>query len=210
MKRNHVCYVHIVIIAIIVLRSRQCRLLQTFLVRLVLSVHVDRFPFILPIVRPRILLFVVRDVVAVHAVVLAVRPYDVRNLDYLGILRQQLLILRPLKRQPPRRCRANNFTPLHRVLLVLVYNHRHLVLAVGHRGRRAPARALVQSRPRRHVRAFALAETLRAEQRRTALRRRGDDGRVRILAAGQTRLRDIAAGEAVRLFHAVAVQHVVR
>jgi len=118
------------------------------------------------------------------------------------------LILRPLEGRPSFRRRCHSAL-LQRVLFILVRNHRHLVLAVGHRGRRASARAFVQSRTRRHVRALALAETLRAEQRRTALRRRGDDGCVRILAAGQTRLRDIAAGEAVRLLHAVAVQHVV-
>lgn len=179
------------------------------LVRFVAGVNVNRFLVILfPIIQLYVLILILRDEVTVHPVVLALCPRDADYLDYhVGTLGRRLLALRPAKRRPSlRRRHRRRATLLYHVLLVLVRDHRRLVLAVGHCRRRIPARALVQGRARRHVRALALAEALRAEQRRAALRRRGDDGRIRVLAAGQTGFGDVTAGETVCLLHAVAVQ----
>lgn len=126
-----------------------------------------------------LVLVLVRGVVAVHAVVLALGPGDARLLGA-----EQLSVLED--------------------------DHGDLVFAVGSDdGRRAAtAAALVEGRTGRYVGGLALAEALGAEERGTTVGRRRDDRGVGVLARGQTRLGDVAAGEAVGLAD-VAVDVVV-
>lgn len=171
------------------------------LVHLVAGVNVNRFLFVsFLITYPRVSLLVLRDEVTVHPIVLALCPC---NTDHIGTLGRRLLTLCP---SFCRYCRRPVL--FHQVLLILIQDHCRFVLAVSHCRRCASARTFVQGRAGRHICTFALTEALRAEQRRAALRRRRNDGCVRVLAAGQTDLRDIAAGETVRLPHAVAIQFV--